>query len=68
MLAAIQAGPKLKAVVKDDNRQSATVATATATGGMLGLLATAMSQRRAHVKDDSDDSDSDGGFSDSDSD
>jgi hypothetical protein len=63
---AIQQGTKLKAVVKDDTPR-APVNSANASTGMLNLLATAMSRRRAHVKDDSD-SDSDGGFSDSDSD
>lgn len=67
LLEAIQAGPKLKAVVKDMTKP-APVSSAARAGGMLSLLSAAMDQRRNFVKDmsDNDDSDSDGGFSDSD--
>lgn len=68
LLEAIQQGAKLKAVQRDDSQTKKPAPTQNA-GGMLNMLAAAMSQRRNFVKDLSDDeSDSDGGFSDSDSD
>lgn len=66
MLEEIQQGPKLKAVVKDDARQ--TTKPLTGGGGLLGMLALEMSKRRFNMSAEKEDSDSDSGFSDSDSD
>lgn len=63
----IQLGSKLKAVVKDDTRQTA-VKPLTGGGGLLGMLALEMSKRRFNMGTKQEDSDSDSGFSDSDSD
>jgi len=72
LLEAIQKGSKLKAVQADDTRVGKTPpANAATTGGMLSMLAAKMSERRFNMGVASrpgaeEDSDSDGGFSDSD--
>jgi hypothetical protein len=67
LLDEIQIGSKLKSIQKDDTRMKSP--SIQGVGGLLGMLASKMSERRFNMKveDEGDDSDS-SGFSDSDSD
>jgi len=62
----IQSGSKLKSVQKEDTRMK--TPTNQSVGGLLGMLASKMSERRFNMKVEDEDDDSDSsGFSDSDS-
>jgi hypothetical protein len=65
----LQSGPKLKPLEEVDKRQKAPTPKTKAMG-LLGALATAMAERRVHLQmeDEHADSDSSGGWSDTDSD
>eukprot|EP01034_Spumella_vulgaris_P026023 gene26024-32549_t len=67
LLDEIQSGSKLKSVQKDDTRMKSPAIQGV--GGLLGMLASKMSERRFNMKVEDEDDDSDSsGFSDSDSD
>jgi hypothetical protein len=67
LLDEIQGGSKLKSVQKDDTRMKSPAIQGV--GGLLGMLANKMSERRFNMKVEDEDDDSDSsGFSDSDSD
>lgn len=69
LLDQIQQGPKLKAVVKEEDPRPEQPKSLQGSGGLLGMLAVAMSDRRFNMKENESDDDSDSsGFSDSDSD